>query len=176
MPDSSAVLAAERFRRMLLAMAAEPAGERGGWQDQVALDIGRSQTFVSMVARGERKPGLRTIERAIEKYGLRREYFFDESLVDPDYRDFKTNATGRRERDLPPFWTEFLENYERIDELDEADLDRMMAMGYAGRRGQPRIRGWADWAALADWILERRPSERFESDNETSTDRKANKR
>lgn len=61
----------------------------------------------------------------------------------------------------PPFWSQFLEHYPRRAELDDGDLAAMKSFGARAHR----IRSWADWAQLADWYLNRRPSKIFEEAN-----------
>lgn len=154
-------LARERYRMLLRTFEADAAGERGGWQREAADALGISQAMVSKIAQGDREPALKAISEAIRRLHIDPDYFFDTALPDPVWRDFVRGAP-RTER-VPEFWAEFMEHYDRIDELDDEDFERRLrVMGFSGRRGI-RLRGWRDLAQLADFILDRSPSERFES-------------
>lgn len=158
----------QRFRLLLQQLREEADGERGGWQQQVADQLGISQGLVSKIARGERDPGLATIEKAKKRLKVHHDFFNVAGLKNPHYRDFPADRARRPTEpapDDPPFWRDFLANYDRIDELDPEDLETMRSFGFKGRRGI-RIRSWTDWAVLADWVLNRKPSRRFESAGE----------
>lgn len=154
----------QRFRLLLQQLREEADGERGGWQQQVADQLGISQGMVSKIARGERDPGLPTIEKAKKRLKIHHDFFNDSRLKDPHYRDYPADRPRHPASapDDPPHWQEFLENYDRIDELDPEDLETMRSFGFKGRRGI-RIRSWTDWVTLADWVLNRKPSPRFET-------------
>jgi transcriptional regulator with XRE-family HTH domain len=68
--------------------------------------------------------------------------------------NFGEPAAGR----APPHWNAFLSNYEYLDDLSEADLQAMKS--FAARTH--RIRSWYDWAQLAEWLRNRKPSTIFE--------------
>ncbi|GAB5547780.1 MAG: hypothetical protein SangKO_075400 [Sandaracinaceae bacterium] len=115
--------------------------------------------------RGEREPGLGTIGKAVERLGISWDYFTDKSLETPHWRNFRGDETAAESSPEPPFWSDFISEYDRIDELDPADLETMRRFAVKGRRGV-RLRSWMDWAVLADWVLNRKPSRRFEESPE----------
>lgn len=67
-------------------------------------------------------------------------------------------AEARAATRQPPHWSAFLSRYEYIDQLSEADLQAMRS--FAARTH--RIRSWYDWAQLAEWLRNRKPSKIFE--------------
>lgn len=67
-------------------------------------------------------------------------------------------SRNARERNEPAHWSAFLDNYEYLDALSDADLSAMKS--FAARTH--RIRSWYDWAQLAEWLRNRKPSKIFE--------------
>lgn len=157
-------IARTRYRELVEALRSETEGERGGWQSDVAKRLGITQGMVSKIMRGERDPGLATISKAATRLGIRWQYFTDRTLEDPHWRDFVGQGSDARTED-PPYWQDFLSEYDRVDELDPADLETMRQFAIRGRRGV-RLRSWMDWAVLADWVLNRKPSKRFEESSD----------
>jgi transcriptional regulator with XRE-family HTH domain len=99
MPKSKAApsLASERYIALVRRMR-EHHGDAPGWQTRAAEQLGITQGYVSMLARGERRVvGLDTIEKAIARMHIPREYFFDPSasIEDPLVRHYTQHAVEK---------------------------------------------------------------------------------
>lgn len=86
--DGSAVsVAAERYRLLVVQMADELQRERG-YKAEIARRLGIHPFYVTRVERGGQSVSERTIDDACRRLYLRRDFFTDESLSDPSYRDW----------------------------------------------------------------------------------------
>lgn len=125
-------------------------GDAGLTQEQLARAVGKTVMTISRYERGAIKEPSSIVLGEIAKATNVSVHWLvtgeSETLVAPETPD-------------PPFWQEFLEKYEHITQLAGADLNAMKT--FAARTH--RIRGWYDWAQLAEWIRNRRPSPTFEA-------------
>jgi hypothetical protein len=145
-------LASERYR-LLVEQLRDEAGGGHGWQQHVADRLGVTQPHPKMIVEREKRAGRAIIARAITRLRLRPEFFFEPSLGEPDYRDFVDDHEVAPD---PPFWREFLDKYEHLDDLTAAELERIK--GFYGR--DHRVRSWLDWERLAEWLRTSKTSPR----------------
>lgn len=81
-------LASERYRLLISQLRQE----RRLSQAAVAALLGVHQTYISKIESGARVVGRNALEQAIQRMDLDPDYFFDESLGEPRYRDFIAGA------------------------------------------------------------------------------------
>lgn len=80
-------LASQRYALLVRHLA--EGEERGyGYKSKIARALGVHPSYIARVEAGGQKIGEHTIERAIERLGLRRDFFTDESLINPNPGDF----------------------------------------------------------------------------------------
>lgn len=121
--------------RMLVEQLRDDLGGARGWVTRVAEHLGVSPSYVSKVAAGEaRNVGGVAIGRAIERLGLERRFFEDESLQNPRFQDF----TYRKANTDPTT--------------------------FAMRVLRDRSQGWSDIADMASEALAKGPEELEEED------------
>ena len=158
-PVDSAELAADRLILLVRQLT-----EEGMSQRKIGDLLGVSQASISGYLSGTRRPGMTPIAPAMDNLKVHRDFFFDPSLGDdPHYRDFCTGEVTRKD---PPHWAEFRDTYMRFRELSDEDRAAMKSFAIWGRDGI-RIRSVYDWITLAEWVLNHKPSKRFEESGES---------
>lgn len=163
MPSRSAKvdsLAAKRYR-LLVQQIRDELGAEYGWKEEAASRLGVTGAFVGMVEAGTRAAGGTSIEKARQRLKIHHDFFYDASLgTTPHYRDHimvrPAPTSGPAEE--PPFWLEFIERYEHLEELTEDDLAEIKR--FAGRK--LRIRSWTDWERVAEMVRTAKPSPTFD--------------
>ena len=127
----------DRIRRMRLA--------RGLTQNDLAARTGISQPQISEYERGRSIPGAEYLVRVARLFGVTAEWLVEGGPgPGPDSEE-------------KPHWGEFLERYEHIGELTSEELNAIK--NFAARTH--RIGSWYDWAQLAEWYRNRKPSPTF---------------
>lgn len=160
-------LARQRYKRLLEQIRDELNGERG-WMERASERLQVSSEYVSMIVSGRRRAGFDAITKAIDALHIAPEFFFGLPDSDPQYRDYVTRAAGRGDAKTPPYWHEFLERYQHLDQFSEEQLADIR--GFAGRN-MP-IRSWTDWERIAEIVRTAKPSATFEA--KASEDRRRN--
>lgn len=149
-------------------MAREHIGERirtarlraGLSQVELADRAGVRQPTMYRYERRGMVPGAEILTRIAAALGVSERWLMhgDDAPAEPHARSARTAEP------TPPHWNAFLSSYEYLDELSEADLQAMRS--FAARTH--RVRSWYDWAQLAEWLRNRKPSKIFAKAQATS--------
>lgn len=82
----------KRRWQLFLRQFAEDFG--GGWQTELEGRSGIHQTAFGKQLRGV-GPNVQTLNLAVDRLRIRRDFFFDETLIEPHYRDFLIGGGAR---------------------------------------------------------------------------------
>lgn len=156
-PDvDSRQLATDRFRAMVERMAAER-GRATGWQTDVAGELGIGATVLNHLIAERRRVGIDTVEKVVRKMRIDRDYFYEQGLENPDYRDFIIRAPRTVEPKRPESqgWRQFRQlgldvKYRELG-LDEQQLEWVSRARF--RTGDARDA--APYIRLCEDLLER---------------------
>jgi hypothetical protein len=110
--DPNLSLAQRRYLDLLRGLVAEYVAKRGkdhGSVSAAGRRIGLSQPYASQLLAGLKAPGLDIIQRAIDA-GYHRDYFFDESLVDPNPANYLHQRVEREEDEGHPAIEAYIAN------------------------------------------------------------------